>query len=106
MFITPRQYTIRPAAADDIAELERLAVVDSQPSLGGPVLLAEFDGRIAAAVAMVGGRAIADPFLPTAALVVALRNARANHLRRGSTPSVWDRIVATLVPPGLSSARR
>jgi hypothetical protein len=98
MFITPRQYTIRPATPADDGELRRLAILDSQPSLAGESLVAEFDGRIAAAVAMDGGRAIADPFLPTAALVVALRTTRANHLRRGAMPSLRDRVVATLRP--------
>ena len=104
MFISPRQYTIRPAAPGDTAELRRLAVLDSQPSLSGDVLLAEIDGRIAAAIAMDGGRSVADPFLPTAGLVLALRTTRANHLRRGAMPGLRDRIVATLRPVSAASA--
>ena len=98
MFTTPRQYTIRPATAADDADLRRLAIIDSQPSLAGDVLLAEIDGRVVAAVAMNGGRSIADPFLPTAPLVGALRTTRFNHIRRGAPPSLRDRIVATLRP--------
>jgi 6-phosphofructokinase len=104
MFATPRQYTIRPATALDDAELRRLAILDSQPSLAGEVLLAEMDGRIVAAVAMDGGRSVADPFVPTAALVAALRTTRFNHMRRGAMPSLRDRIVATLRPASLAGA--
>ena len=37
------------------------------------MLVAELDGEIVAAVPFEGGRAIADPFLPTAELVELLR---------------------------------
>ena len=104
MFLTPRQYTIRPATSADAAQLRGLAILDSQPSLAGEVLLAEIDGRIVAAVAMDGGRAVADPFVPTAAIVSALRTTRANHIRRGAMPSLRDRIVATLRPAVLADA--
>ena len=106
MFITPRQYTIRPAAPADEADLRRLAILDSQPALSGDVLVAETDGRIVAAIAMHGGRSIADPFLPTAGLVLALRTTRANHVRRGVMPGLRDRIVATLRPVSAASAGR
>jgi hypothetical protein len=65
---------IRPAYPDDHATLERLARLDSQrPLRRGPALVAERDGRILAAVSAVDGRAIADPFAPTADLVALLR---------------------------------
>lgn len=69
---------IRPAYPDDAAPLERLARLDSQRPLAavaaaGPVLVAERDGRIVAALASRGGRTIADPFTPTADLVALLR---------------------------------
>ena len=103
MFMTPRQYTIRPATSEDAHQLRSLAVLDSQPSLAGEILLAEIDGRVVAAVAMDGGRAIADPFVPTAAIVSALGTTRTNHLRRGAMPSLRDRIVATLRPAALAN---
>jgi hypothetical protein len=103
MYLTPRQYTIRSATAADADDLRRLAILDSQPSLAGEILLAEMDGRLVAAVAMDGGRAIADPFVLTAAIVNALRVTRANHLRRGEMPSLRDRIVATLRPVVLAT---
>ncbi|HEY6760206.1 MAG TPA: hypothetical protein VI318_11985 [Baekduia sp.] len=65
--------SIRPAYPDDAAVLERLARLDSRRPLTGPVLVAERDGRIVAALATADGATIADPFAPTADLVSLLR---------------------------------
>jgi hypothetical protein len=64
---------IRPAYPDDHGALVRLARLDSQRPLAGPLLVAERDGRLLAALAPATGRAIADPFAPTADLVALLR---------------------------------
>ena len=66
---------IRPAYPDDHAPLARLAALDSRRPLptAGPVLVAERDGQILAALSPADGRAIADPFSPTADLVALLR---------------------------------
>jgi len=64
---------IRPAYPDDAAALERVARLDSQRPLVAPTLVAERDGRILAALSVADGRAIADPFAPTADLVALLR---------------------------------
>jgi hypothetical protein len=66
---------IRPAYPDDHAPLARLAALDGRRPLptAGPVLVAERDGTILAALATADGRAIADPFSPTADLVALLR---------------------------------
>jgi hypothetical protein len=69
--------TIRPAFPDDAPALARLAALDSARVPAGPLLLAEIDGEPWAAIALQGGRAIADPFRPTAALVDLLRRRRA-----------------------------
>jgi len=60
---------IRRADASDARALLRLAALDSAeaPPAGPDVLLAEVDGRIAAAVHR--GSAIADPFRPMAPIV-------------------------------------
>jgi hypothetical protein len=50
-----------------------------------PVLLAEVDGQLRAAVALADGTLVADPFHPTTDLVGLLRE-RARQL--GATPSV------------------
>jgi hypothetical protein len=74
------RHVIRTATADDSPALRRLARLDSAPPLEGAVLVAEISGTPVAAIAVVEGRAIADPFIPTEHLVVALR-ARAEGLR-------------------------
>jgi hypothetical protein len=66
--------TIRPAYADDDAALERLAVLDSAESVPPrPLMLAEVDGEPRAALSLHDGSVIANPFFPTADLVVLLR---------------------------------
>jgi hypothetical protein len=60
---------LRRSASWDAAALTRLAQLDGAPSPTGPMLVAELSGEIVAAVPIDGGRAIADPFRPTAALV-------------------------------------
>jgi hypothetical protein len=62
---------IRAARGSDGPALEQLAQLDSQAGLAGDVLVAEQDGALVAALS--GGRAIADPFRPTADLVALLR---------------------------------
>jgi hypothetical protein len=91
--MTASSLTIRPArpVTDDWA-VAALAGLDSARPLSGAVLLAEADGRPVAAVAVADGRAVADPFQPSAAAVAVLR-VRAAQLRAGS-------------PTGASARRR
>jgi len=67
--------TIRPAGAADAHAIARLAVLDGHPLPGGEQLVAEADGRILAAVDVLSGATVADPFKPTASVaqLVALR---------------------------------
>lgn len=65
--------TIRAAYADDESSLRRLAILDSAPVPAGPLLVAEVEGELRAALAIDGGAVIADPFHPTAGLVDLLR---------------------------------
>ena len=74
---------IRLEATGDHAALARLAALDSAELPRRPLLLAEAGGEIVAAVPLRGGRAIADPFRPTAEIVDLLR-LRAAQLRGGS----------------------
>jgi hypothetical protein len=69
--------TIRLAFPDDAPAVARLAALDSQRVPAGPLLVAEIDGEPWAAIATASGRAIADPFRPTAGLVDLLRRRRA-----------------------------
>jgi hypothetical protein len=72
--LTTPTITIRPAYADDKLALVRLAALDSARALPAqPVLLAEIDGEVRAALSLSDGSAIADPFFPTADLIELLR---------------------------------
>ena len=65
--------TIRPAYADDHRSLFRLAALDSAEVPRAPMLLAEVDGSLRAALSLDDGATIADPFFPTLHLVELLR---------------------------------
>jgi hypothetical protein len=71
--------TIRYAFPDDALALGRLAALDSRPVPTQPILVAEVDGGLRAALSTVDGAVIADPFHRTAPLVGLLR-ARAGQL--------------------------
>ena len=60
---------MRFASPDDAEELERLAALDSARVPPGPILLAEVDGELLAALPLRGGGALADPFRATAELI-------------------------------------
>jgi hypothetical protein len=88
--------SIRYATEHDSETLERLAELDSQLSLAGPVLIAELGGVPAAALSIYDGRVIADPFQSTDHLVANLRM-RAGAIRAFEiTPSLRERLVAAL----------
>jgi hypothetical protein len=70
---------LRRSSAEDAPALARLARLDSAPRPRGEMLVAEVEERIVAAVPFDGGRAIADPFVPTADIVELLQ-ARAELL--------------------------
>jgi hypothetical protein len=65
--------TIRLAREDDRASLAILAQLDSGSTPAHPVLLAEADGGVVAALSLLDGASVADPFLPTADVVDLLR---------------------------------
>lgn len=73
--------TVRRSTAADHAALARLAALDSASPPRGPALIAEAGSRMLAALPLGSGRAIADPFEPTAELVALL------ELRRGQIES-------------------
>jgi hypothetical protein len=74
---------IRLAVTADEAQLRRLAHMDSARSLSGQALLAEQGGSVIAALSLGDGRAIADPFRPSADAVAMLR-VRAAQLSRSA----------------------
>ena len=67
------EITIRQATSADAFTLRRLAALDDRPALHGEALVAEQAGDIRAALSLEDGRAIANPFAPTAELVEMLR---------------------------------
>jgi hypothetical protein len=91
-------YVIRLAGDHDEEELERIAEVDSAEPLEHPILLGEIDGRPQAAIDLDTGRVIANPFVPTAALLVHLRMRAAGLEAYVREPSVGKRIRAAIVP--------
>jgi hypothetical protein len=93
MQLEPHGISIRFAGPGDGEAIERLAELDSARPAHGDTLVAEVDGRIAAALPLAEGRVIADPFLPTAELRSLLR-VRARQLS-GEVPA--GRPLRTLV---------
>jgi hypothetical protein len=94
-----RSVTLRFANPADRWPLARLAQLDSASPPGQPILLAEADGQVRAALALTGGAVIADPFYPTADLIDLLR-ARARQLgavpraRRSRRLRAWSQLRA------------
>jgi hypothetical protein len=79
-----KNVTVRRSAPGDESALARLASLDSARPPTGPALIAEADSRMLAALPLGSGRAIADPFEPTAELVALL------ELRRDQMASAQD----------------
>jgi hypothetical protein len=65
--------TITHSASPDDASVRRLAALDDRRPPHGPALLAYVDGELRAAVGIVDGQAVADPFHRTADIVQMLR---------------------------------
>jgi len=66
---------LRPSTTADAAALERLAALDSARPLTGEVMLAHAGGDVRAALSLGTGRAVADPFYPSAEVAELLRAA-------------------------------
>jgi hypothetical protein len=69
---TNGEIVIREATAADRGRLSRLAELDSSRAPADPVLIAEVDGELLAAVSMRDWRLVADPWRVTADLVEVL----------------------------------
>ena len=74
---------IRTARQDDFAGLWQLASLDSSLVPDGPLLVAETEDQIVAALSLATGEAVADPFRRTAE-ALALMRLRAAQLPRDS----------------------
>ena len=96
---------IRYARPDDDAALGRLAALDSAAVPAAPVLVAELDGELRAALSLVSSEVIADPFRPTVAVVEQLRKRAASLTATGAATE--DRRPATAAwRPALDAAPR
>jgi hypothetical protein len=91
-------YNVRPATEADKAALRELAELDGQRSLAGPALVGEIDGRPAAAISLIDGRVIADPFRPTDVLTQILHMRYGAMRARARTPSLPKRLREALGP--------
>ena len=64
---------IRRASVDDSGALLRLVQLADRPAPREPVLLAESDGQLVAAVSTATGETVSDPFVATADVIDLLR---------------------------------
>jgi hypothetical protein len=92
------RHTLRYAAPDDAEALQRLADLDSSRAPRGVVLLAEVGEELWGAVSLDDGHAVADPFRPSAGVLLQLLD-RARQLRRAERgrmerlPRVWPPVA-------------
>jgi hypothetical protein len=94
---------LRLCRVDDDPALERLAMLEGRPAPAGRYVVAEIDGTVVAAVSLLSGTVLADPFEPTAHLLPLLRlraaqlapeARRARGLALWSTVRTWSRASA------------
>jgi hypothetical protein len=88
--------TIRRATAKDAPALRHVASLDSAAVPAAPVLLAEAEGEVRAAMSLVSGAIVADPFYPTC-LIVELLRAYAAHERDDRRPHLRRRLREALL---------
>ena len=78
--LQPESITIRPLRDEDVAAVELLAELEERPVPPGPLLLAEVEGTVEAAIDIADGRTIANPFSGSGG-AVSLLHLRAAQLR-------------------------
>lgn len=91
MTATLEPVTVRPAYADDDPALRRLAALDSAALPPAPLLLAEVDGELRAALSLGDATVIADPFHPTIALIELLQARAASQRAARPRHVIWRR---------------
>lgn len=98
--------TVRFASRGDAEDLRRLAELDSGPVPTGTTLVGEVDGELVAALPVGGGRALADPFRPTAGVMRLLRLRESQLRGRERRRRRLSRLrIQTAVQPGISDRR-
>ncbi len=101
---TTSKLTIRRLDPSDQTALARLAQLDSRAAPQSPLVGAEVEGRLLAAVSVQTGEVIADPFSRTGELR-ALLELRASQLRRRDTGQQRVRAPAGPGAPARSAQR-
>jgi hypothetical protein len=99
-----KNITVRRSTSADESALTRLAALDSASPPRGPALVAEADSRMLAALPLGSGRAIADPFEPTAEAVALLELRRDQIGSAEGEPSRRERGLRGLLRGRLSHA--
>jgi hypothetical protein len=95
---------VRRSTSGDESALARLAALDSASPPRGPALIAEADSRMLAALPLGSGRAIADPFEPTAEAVALLELRRMQIAAADGAPAISRRGLRGLLRGRLSQA--
>jgi phage portal protein BeeE len=92
--------SIRTAECDDYVALWSIAALDSATTVPAePLLLAEEDGAIVAALSLASGHAIADPFRRTAGALALLSLRASQHDReRASRRGLLARLRERTAP--------
>jgi hypothetical protein len=80
------------ATADDRRALERLAQLDSTRAPAGETVIGELQGKLVAAVSMIDGKTISDPFVAGSEIaeLVRLRAQQLGLESRNHRP-IWPR---------------
>jgi hypothetical protein len=88
---------LRLCTVADDAVLERLAILEGKPAPVGRYVVAEVDGSVVAAISLVSGAVLADPFRRTGQLLplLALRAEQlAPEARRSRGLPLWSSVRA------------
>jgi hypothetical protein len=88
----PSAFLIRPAGDTDEPTIAWLSTMCGCPLLRRPALIGHIDGMPAAAISLIDGAVIADPFQPTAELVMHLRLHRSGWRGTGARTSIAARV--------------
>jgi hypothetical protein len=83
--------SVRRAIRGDAAGIARVAALECSHVPAEPILLAEVDEIVVAAISLTDGHAVADPFHPTADIVELLRLRAAQLDGRGALPAATRR---------------
>jgi len=85
-------YGVQRAGAADDPTLAWLSALAGRAPLARPALIGHVDGMPAAAISLVDGQVVADPFRPTAELVAQLRLRRSGWRSAGDATPLATRL--------------